>query len=275
MSDKKYPLNITVACSIGLEGGLARYQNELPSFSHDDLDLIHEWNRNLIKTVKQPEFKEYLGTTYRVLLNLSPVSVSRIIDRLSHVPYRSYYYAKRFIDAADFVYDKADMFSNVVDFGRGLSPWGHVVRQKLPTVQMYTFDMPETDAVFQNVLQKMGLSSPHFNKMPKTIDFNKDIFVSLGTFVYLTPQEQSAKLQFAQKQFRNLFIELEKPNSVQSDKSLVNNIGTEYNSGLSIPEIQNIMDPTIPVRLKEIGGTVRDVRVAQSLKNATEMFLVR
>ena len=274
MANKKYPLNITVACSIGLEGGLVRYKDELPFFSRDDFDLVHEWNRHLIKTIKQPEFKEYLGATYRMLLHLSPVNISRIIDRLA-VPYRSYYYAKRFIDAAEFVSDRADMFVNVVDFGRGLSPWGHIVQKKNPTIQMYTFDMDETNSVFKAVSNEMNLKVPEFNKMPSEIKFDKDIFVSLGTFVYLTPDEQAKKLKQVSTQFKNLFIELEKSDFVQEDKSLVNNIGAEYYSGLSKTKIKSLLEYKIPVEFREIGGQVQDVRVAQSLKNATEMFLVR
>ncbi len=274
MTDKKYPLDITVACSIGLEGGLARYKDYLPNFSKDDFDLVHEWNRNLKKTMKEPEFKEYMTTTYRILLHLPAVTLSKIIDKLA-VPYRSYYYAKRFLDAAHFVYERAEQNANVVDFGRGLSPWGHVVKQNRPDVQMYTFDKDETNSVFSAVSSKLNLPTPHFNEMPIAPVFDKDIFVSLGTFVYLDNAEQAAKLKETSAQFKNMFIELDKPNAVQQDKELVNNLGAEYNAGFSRQELAKILCAQIPFDLKEIGGHVKDACVAQALKNATEQFLVR
>ena len=274
MADKKYPLDITVACSIGLEGGLARFKDDLPNFSKDDFDLVHEWNRNLKKTMKEPEFKEYMTTTYRILLHLPAVTLSKIIDKLA-VPYRSYYYAKRFLDAAHFVYERAEQNANVVDFGRGLSPWGHVVKQNRPDVQMYTFDKDETNSVFSAVSSKLNLPTPHFNEMPTAPKFNRDMFVSLGTFVYLDNAEQATKLKEAGVQFKRLFIELDKPNAVQQDKEIVNNLGTEYNAGFSRQELTKLLGTQIPFELKEIGGRVKDARIAKALKSATEQFLVR
>lgn len=274
MADKKYPLDITVACSMGLEGGLARFKDDLPNFSKDDFDLVHEWNRSLKKTMKEPEFKEYMTTTYRILLHLPAVTLSKIIDKLA-VPYRSYYYAKRFLDAAHFVYERAEQNANVVDFGRGLSPWGHVVKQNRPDVQMYTFDRDETNSVFSAVSSKLNLPTPHFNEMPAEPKFDNDLFVSLGTFVYLDNAEQAAKLKEISTQFKNMFIELDKPNAVQQDKELVNNLGAEYNAGFSRQELAKILGTQIPFELKEIGGRVKNARVAQALKAATEQFLVR
>lgn len=274
MADKKYPLDITVACSMGLEGGLARFKDDLPNFSKDDFDLVHEWNRGLKKIMKEPEFKEYMTTTYRILLRLPPVTLSKLIDKLA-VPYRSYYYAKRFLDAAHFVYERAEQNANVVDFGRGLSPWGHVVKQNRPDIQMFTFDRNETNSVFSAVSSKLNLSTPHFNQMPAEPKFDRDVFVSLGTFVYLDNAEQAAKLKETSTQFKNLFIELDKPNAVQQDKELVNNLGAEYNAGFSKQELTKLLGTQIPFELKEIGGGVKDARVAQALKAATEQFLVR
>lgn len=274
MADKKYPLDITVACSMGLEGGLARFKDDLPNFSKDDFDLVHEWNRGLKKIMKEPEFKEYMTTTYRILLRLPPVTLSKLIDKLA-VPYRSYYYAKRFLDAAHFVYERAEQNANVVDFGRGLSPWGHVVKQNRPDIQMFTFDRNETNSVFSAVSSKLNLSTPHFNQMPAEPKFDRDVFVSLGTFVYLDNAEQAAKLKETSTQFKNLFIELDKPNAVQQDKELVNNLSAEYNVGFSKQELTKLLGTQIPFELKEIGGRVKDARVAQALKAATEQFLVR
>lgn len=274
MADKKYPLDITVACSMGLEGGLARFKDDLPNFSKDDFDLVHEWNRSLKKTMKEPEFKGYMTTAYRILLHLPAVTLSEIIDKLA-VPYRSYYYAKRFLDAAHFVYERAEQNANVVDFGRGLSPWGHVVKQNRPDLQMYTFDRDETNSVFSAVSSKLNLPTPHFNEMPAEPKFDRDVFVSLGTFVYLDNAEQSAKLKETSTQFKNMFIELDKPNAVQQDSELVNNLGTEYNAGFSRQELTKLLGTQIPFELKEIGGCVKDARVAQALKTATEQFLVR
>lgn len=275
MADKKYPLDITVACSIGLEGGLARYRDELPYFSRDDFDLVHEWNSTLKQTLKQPEFKQNISGTYRVLLNLSPVTVSRIIDRLS-VPYRSYYYAKRFLDAADFVYTRAGGYCNVVDFGRGLSPWGHIVKKQNRFVNMHTFDNNITNAVFETVTNKMNLENPHFNELPNNIVFDRDMFVSLGTFVYLPKPEQSARLRYVSQNFKNLFIELEDPYATQDDKKLVNNMGANYNSGFTANEIQEVLNnKNLDWKLLGFANSVKNTRMAQLFRNATERFLIR
>ena len=191
------------------------------------------------------------------------------------VPYRSYYYAKRCVDAAHFVYESAEQNANVIDFGRGLSPWGHVVKQNRPDIQMYTFDKDETNIVFSAVSKKLNLSIPRFNEMPAEPKFDKDVFVSLGTFVYLDNAEQAKKLKETSAQFRNMFIELDKPNAVQQDKELVNNLGTEYNAGFSRQELTKLLGTQIPFELKEIGGRVKHARIAKALKSATEQFLVR
>ncbi len=273
-ADKKYPLDITIACSIGLEGGLARFKNDLPSFSKDDFELVHEWNCCLKNTMQEPDFKEYITKKYRILLNLPVVTLSRLIDKIA-VPYRSYHYAKRFLDAAHFVYEHADKNANIIDFGRGLSPWGHVIKQKRPDVQMFSFDKEETNLVFSAVSKKLNLPIPHFNEMPSEPKFDKDMFVSLGTFVYLNTTEQAAKIKETATQFKRLFIELDKPNAVQQDKKLVNKLGTEYNAGFSRQELSQMLDKQIPFELREIGGHVKDIRVAKALKFASEQFLVR
>ena len=275
MTNKKYPLNISVLCSIGLEGGLLRYRDILPNFSSDDFDLIHEWNKCLIKTIKEPVFNEYIGASYRILLNLHPIMISRIIDRLS-VPYRSYYYAKRFIEAMNFVYERSGVFSKIIDFGRGLSPWIHVINKNYPTTEIFTFDMSETDDVFRSVTKKMNLQMPKFNEMPEDIDFNIDVFVSLGTFVYLPKSEQITKLQTVSKQFKNLFIELEKSNiGTQADNNIVNRMGADYNPGFSADDVRCCIGENIPYTLREIAGVYNNKCINSSLKYATEMFLVR
>ena len=275
MSDKKYPLDITVACSLGLEGGLARYRDVLPEISNDDFDLVHEWNRALKKTMKQPEFRACIDTSTRILLNLPATQVSKIIDKIS-VPYRSYYYAKRFIDAANFVYDRAGVCANIVDFGRGLSPWGHVVRKNLPYVEMYSIDKHEANMAFQSTSEKMNLPVPIFiDDLPDNTLFDQDIVVSLGTFVYLDDIEQKANLVRCSRKFKNLFIELEKPNADQADKTLIHNMGTSYNRGLSKDSILSAVGNKIPFKLQNLDSHVKNARLARALKNSTEMFLVR
>ena len=174
------------------------------------------------------------------------------------------------------MYERAEQNANIIDFGRGLSPWGHVVKQNRPDVQMYTFDKSETNSVFGAVSNKLNLPTPHFNEMPMEPKFDKDVFVSLGTFVYLDSAEQATKLKETSAQFRNMFIELDKPNAVQQDKELVNDLGTEYNAGFSKAELTKLLGTKIPFELKEIDdGHVKDARIAQALKSATEQFLVR
>ena len=125
-----------------------------------------------------------------------------------------------------------------------------------------------TEAVMNTVVMGANASVAE----PK---FDNDLFVSLGTFVYLDNAEQAAKLKEISTQFKNMFIELDKPNAVQQDKELVNNLGAEYNAGFSRQELAKILGTQIPFELKEIGGRVKNARVAQALKAATEQFLVR
>lgn len=278
----KYPMDITVICSIGLEGDLIRYKDSLPYFSEKDLDFVHEWNRALKATINQPEFKQYVNTAYRMMLNLSPETLSRIIDKTA-VPYRSYHYAKRFLDSMNFVSKHVtNMLSedpyqicNIVDFGRGLSPWGCIVRYKNQNIKMYTFDNEETNEVFKSVSKKMYIRPPYFNTMPSKIVFDRDIFVSLGTFVYLSQDEQESKLKQVSHQFKNLFIELDKPNANQQDKQIVNKLGAQYNSGFSKTKIKKIIGNRIPFELEEFCGKNKDAKLEKFLQNVTEMHLIR
>lgn len=47
------------------------------------------------------------------------------------------------------------------------------------------------------------------------------------------------------------------------------------NVGALQQELTKLLGTEIPFELKEIGGRVKDARVAQALKTATEQFLVR
>ena len=280
MTDKKYPLDITVACIIGLEGGFTLHKDYLSMtrFFPANLDLVHEWNLTLKKTLKEPEFEHCISTKYKMLLKLSPANVARIIDRLA-VPYRSYYYAKRFLDAAEFVYEHTDPGAAVIDFGRGLSPWCHIIRKNsTQPIGIYTFDTDKTaNRVFEVVSKKMGLPMPSINEEPDIIMFDRDIFVSLGTFAYLTKEDQIMKLAKAAGQYRYLFIEMDKPNAIQPDQKLVKKLGTQYHSGLSEMGIKGILGEEIPFTLQKFGADVKDayLRGKLGLDKVTERILVR
>jgi len=268
-------IDIPVACSYCLEGALTRYRDILPKFSDADFQLIHEWNLQLKQTLKQPEFKKYTGPLTRIVLNFSPVKVSKFLDTVA-VKYRSYYYAKRFLDALNFTTDKLDaddtgIFVDVVDFGRGVSPWEHVLRQHNKTVQIHAFENnPVANHVFQTVSDKMGLPTAVLNK--ESDDEAEGVFVSLGTFVYLSKQEQYDLLQKAIKKYKNAFVELEKTAATQSDAKLVQKHGAKYQKGLSNAEIAQIMGDT-PYKLREISDNPNIVQQLQ-LQKATEHFLV-
>ena len=283
MADK-YPLDITLLCSIGLEGGLKHYKNVLPDFSREELDIVHDWNIALKKNAKKPEYKSKLGSFGKLCLYLKPEIVAKIIDKFA-VPYRSYYYAKRFLDAANFVSQKNDALSStkIVDFGRGLSPWGPVVKNRHPWIEMYTFDTPLTDNLFIDTTKSAGFELPKFNTEPENINFEKDMFVSLGTFVYLDYDEQVKKMKYAKENFKNIFIELEKENAQQQDKNIVNNMGTDYHQGWNCKKVYAVFNGGTVYQIKsllapqdeELLAEHRYTKTLNAAKQATEIFLVR
>ena len=269
----EYPLDISFMCSVALEGGLMRHRDILPEFSDDCLLLIHEWNRALCKTILKPKYMNRVGKLGETIVDTnSPAAIAQMVDGHG-VPYRSYYYAKRFLDAYNFVTSKYNgKGMNVVDFGRGLSPWPHILTQKSPKIHVFTFDTPITDEIYSETTEKLGLRTPNFGKMPDAADYDQDAYVSLGTYVYLPYKEQVENLTEAQKNFKNLFVELDTYQSSANIKKPLPVKAWTLNKvekvlGKDGWHLNSLVDDTL--------GKIQNNKTIIAARAATERFLVR
>jgi hypothetical protein len=286
MSKKEYPLDITLACVIALQGGLEKYADILPSLPKDSLQFIKEWNRALLwNCSRNPEFKKHLGGFGRAIaLIKSPKLTAALLDKIA-VPYRSYYYAKRFSDAygySDSVLQN-NIGVNIVDFGRGLSPLIHLLGAH-HEIKPYSIDIDTVgNSLFAKTSTDIGLNSGVYSDDWKAVNEHigdkKDLFLSLGTFAYINKKDAREKLEYIAKNYPNFFIELEKENIVseQQDGKLVKNMGTEYQPGWSETEIKEIFGSEAklqPLSDIEIQSN-KFKKLKNSLGQSTESFLQR
>jgi hypothetical protein len=261
----KYPLDITLTCSVALEGGLAKYRDILKPLPAGSMYLIKDWNRALIDTMKQPQFKKHLGAVARAIVLLkSPKATAAIIDKIA-VPYRSFYYAKRFTEAYNFV--AGAQATGVCDFGRGLSPLIHVIKTNYPDMKIYSKDTDErANEIYDITSAKLGL--PNHTSIPclKTMELSeRTAFVSLGTFSYIPKEDQARKLNLIRWKFHKSFIELRLGDNT-SDSQLVEKFGTRYNPGFTRKEMEGIFGAHIQAR------TLSDYMAAEGEKLYTREF---
>ncbi len=268
-----------VSQSIALEGGMNRFKDDLPNFSKDDFNLIHEWNCCLRNVIEEPEFKRCLRADhYYTITQLPADSVSEVIDNMTTL-YRSYHLAKMFLDSAHFVYGCAGQNAAVLNMESGLLPWGYVVKQNRPDVQIYNVSTPEINSIFSKVSYKLKLPPIHMNETPESNDYDKffygSVFVSTGFLMYLSKDEQKNLLRQINMGYKNLFIELGKPNAGQQNERFSS--GAECKTGFSKQELERVIThPNIPFYLQEINkSVVKNNCVAQSIKNAMEQILIR
>lgn len=243
----RYPLDITLACSVALQGGLEKYRNILPPLPQGAMYFIKDWNSALISEFKRPVIKKHLGAMARgiILLN-SPRVVASVIDKIA-VPYRSFYYAKRFTEAYNFASGtlRKNPDGTIMDFGRGLSPLTNLISLHNPNAQFLSID---TDNIANDIFAKV---TDDFGISHNIIDYNKisayprDTLISLGTFAYIPKIEAEEKLLHIAKNFQNIFIELDLDKSipVANDDALVRELGTEYQMPWKKNEITKIFGP--------------------------------
>ena len=234
MAEKQFPLDITLMCAIGLEGGLKRFDKILPKMPYDTILFVHEWNRALRDTLDK-KYKHHLGPLGRAVLRMgfAPKTVSRLIDFQAEVPYRGYYYAKRFLMAYHFVvphlylkpYDRV-----LYDFGRGLSPLTPFIAQKFNNVTVFSRDNDLTNDIFADTTNKMGLPAPMYEWPTSVANKRNSIYMSLGTYVYMPMEHQVQELKWAADNTEHFFIELEYGDN-QADSGVVNNLGAQYSGG--------------------------------------------
>ncbi|MCL2629315.1 MAG: hypothetical protein FWD33_01315 [Alphaproteobacteria bacterium] len=233
-------LDITLGCSLGLEGGIMKYRDILKPMPQGSMYMLKDWNRALIEVARKPQFKKRFGALGKFMLAVqSPAAIAAIIDKI--VPYRSFYYAKRFTEA----YHSVKALPNVVDFGRGFSPLVHFL-DEYKSFFINTFSIEKDDTtneIFQQTSQKLGINKNHKIVVWDKIDSiaKTSNFISLGTFVYIPKDEQFQKLRYVAKKFSGFYIELEPDqNTQQADNKFVSKMGAEYKPGLTKHDILNI-----------------------------------
>jgi hypothetical protein len=286
---QNYQLDKAFICSVALEGGLKKYRDILPALP--DMKFVSDWNRALISTLRRPEFKKQLGPVGRAVVMLNnPKMTAAAVDRLA-VPYRSYYYARRFADAYKHVRNMGGELVefgknsfNLVDFSRGFSPL-------LPLICEYCDHVVpraiENNAIINDAYQEAshaaGIGSRHtvldWNGMRALPDSDKDIFVSLGTFVYMPKGQQKQKLIEVNNSFKSLYIELEQDFGRQKDSKIVESMGGKYQEGWSLSELRDILGPQIKIKTQYDGlsefARSYDKKLDNSLYAATEIFIQR
>lgn len=239
-----YPIDITLACSVALEGGLEKYRKILPPLPQGAMYLIQDWNRALISECKKPNVKKHLGALARgIVLLKNPHAVASIVDKIA-VPYRSFYYAKRFIEAYNFASDSIQTKpgSCVMDFGRGLSPLVNLISYKNPDARIYSIDIDNmANEIHTKVSAEFGQSHKIVN-WAEIDSIPKNIFLSLGTFAYIPKWEAESAMEYVAKKFPKVFIELDLDKSLPTaaDDDLVRELGTEYQKPWTEKDISNI-----------------------------------
>ena len=259
MKEKKYPLDITLMCSLALEGALDKYKDILPKLAVRDqsesIKFIHEWNQALVSVLKTPKFKKHLNALGQTFVALNrPKLTANVIDTFAH-PTRSYHYAKRFTDSFNFATDKISeprggvQNTNVFDFGRGLSPWSHLLKKENPGTQIYTIDTDNVaNSVFTRASSVMGLRNGGnfitWDQVKQLSNEQKDIMISLGAFMYIAKPTQRNMLENdIINKFKHFYIELGKnSNTTSIDNQIVKKMGSEYQDGWTLGEISNMMD---------------------------------
>ena len=287
---QEYLLDIPLACSVALEGGLKKYRNILQPLPDNSLEFIEDWNSSLISVLRYPKFKKYLGAFGRSIVMLrNPRLVAWGVDKVS-VPYRSFYYASRFTESLNFATNKAQEFQNlninkntspiVVDFGHGLSPWSPLLNENLDFITTYMADKGLVHDVYEKTMDIMKLQSRPKNINMERINlipsFQKLVFVSLGTFVYLPKEERTKILKDIVSKFRYFYVGLEL-DKAQKDGKIVENMGVAYQKGWNVLELQKVIGTEISIKtLLDDSVYYKEFKnLENSLRAATEFFIQR
>lgn len=252
---EQYLLDIPLVCSVALEGGLKKYGKYLPQLPDGTMKFIHEWNRALCGVMRQSKNKKYLGAMGRaVAMTNAPNLLANVVNKTA-VPYRSFYYAARFTDAYRFVTRESeknqllnahsvDLHTNIVDLGRGLSPFVPLLRQNLDAVNLVSFDFENVDDVYAQTCKEMQISGGELIKTPDDLyaldGKSRDIITSLGTFAYMPKDEQAESLADIYNSFKHFYIELDGDNSGVADKKLVEKMGASYHMGWKTGELETM-----------------------------------
>ncbi len=284
---QEYPLDIALLCSVALQGALVKYSKNLPVLPNSSKNFISEWNKALIATVQEPNFKKHLGALGRAIsLVKNPAIVASGANKVSGVPYRSFYYASRFANA--FVFTRKNIVSsradceigtrhNIVNFGNGLSPLTHLVKQEYDFVTPWTIDLPLINEVYEKTSLRMGLKSSanmiNWDELGLLSNSGHNIFISLGTFVYLDKDDQADKLKYINENFKHIFIELELDKAAQ-DANITKKMGAGYNKGWDKAEVPKLISDSSVKLMSNIPDMINN-KLWFKCAQATEMFVTR
>ncbi len=290
MKQNEYPLDITLTCAMGLEGGLQKHSHLMPKLPANTLEFVHEWNRALLSTLRDSKYREKLGTMGKIITaTKSPKLVAWAVDKVA-VPYRSFYYANRFATAYNVMAHNLDNKGSraVVDYGHGFSPLLPLLMQN-KSVDGYGLDFPLTQEIFDKTSQSMGIAAPQFSdtKNYRNVALGHDDikyqhgFVSLGTLAYLPMSHQYDVIQSANCWFDNMVIEVD--GAPSRDANIVKKMGAKYNPYVWNADTLKTMIYDDNVKIKPLSQCINNDAVAwnknsklsNDIKSACELFIIK
>ncbi|MCL1892105.1 MAG: hypothetical protein FWF97_02310 [Alphaproteobacteria bacterium] len=261
----------TLGCLLGLKGGLTKHRAALPELPPGSLDFIQEWIRVLLDVIKKSGYKKHTNLYgHLILLLRDPKYVANFID-FADISHRSFYYALRFANAYNFAADKIKPEADVADFGAGFSPLLPLLKQNHGNINNYSLDSNSLiQDIRSDVLAKLGLPQEKAFDWPP----QNDIFLSLGTFVYIPEEQQKELLAKVNENCRDYYIEFElkKPST---DKIHVEKQHDKYYPLGADAVKQTLYNCNIKLMSDEAEGNsiAAYSRLKKTLPRATEAFV--
>lgn len=293
MSKKEYLIGVPALTGRGVLGGMNAYPDLAKDLPAGSMEFMYEWDRAVLDVIKRPEYKKHLGLIGNIVKTISdPNKVAKLAS--ISVKYRGYHYARRFADAYDFANKKVDLIKQfgqtnpqIFDFGQGLSPWAHMVSRANPGCPIYTIDLPVVSAAYADVSDLVGIPVRQniitWDQIEQIANKESDIFVSLGTFVYLDREpadDQAKRLGQVANNFDHYFIEVEEDRGIAlADAKYVKKDGREYKKGWKRRELIEIMGQQTQrndwrfIDMHQAGE--KYAKISNALKKSTELCLVK
>ncbi|MCL2748473.1 MAG: hypothetical protein FWE50_00130 [Alphaproteobacteria bacterium] len=263
----------TLGCAVGLKGAQEKHRDILPELSSESLAFVDEWTCVLLDTVKKSGYKKHTNLYGHLILFLrDPKYVANFID-FADISHRSFYYALRFANAHNFAADKIkdNNYANVVDFGAGLSPLLPLLKQNNNNINNYSLDSNSLiQDIRSDVLAKLGLPQEKAFDWPP----QNDIFLSLGTFVYIPEEQQKELLAKVNENCRDYYIEFELKKTT-TDKMFVKKQHDKYYPLGADAVKQTLYNCNIKLMSDEAerNSSAAYSRLKKTLPRATEAFV--
>ncbi|MCL2369343.1 MAG: hypothetical protein FWC83_01560 [Alphaproteobacteria bacterium] len=275
----KCSLDIIITCSLGLETGLRNhfphFKKQLPNYT---LDLVEWYNKSMISFAKQPEHVQALSLPGRILSKTSEKTFRGVANALNP-DYRKFYYATRFTEAYKLLNESIikDGVTNIVDYGRGLSPLIHLLKTKYPHIRIFSKEIhPVANAIDAMICEKYNMVPNTIIQDLRELNPKETALASLGTFTYINAEEQVKELEYIAKNFPRFLIELDMENADlnEGDNKFIRKLfGTGKYNPLSVSEIQRIFGKDMPIVMPDFDTGDLPNNIAKAIYTANECFV--